>query len=413
MKPIISVEGLGKKYVIRHEGQTHYKSLREEIFQLPKKLFRRQDNKEEFWALKDLNFEVMPGDRIGIVGHNGAGKSTLLKILSRITEPTAGRVHLRGRVASLLEVGTGFHSELTGRENIFLNAAILGMSRFEVNKKFDEIVDFAGVERFLDTPVKRYSSGMYVRLAFAVAASLDPEILIVDEVLAVGDMDFQKKCIRKMEEVSSEKGKTVLLVSHQLHFVNKLCNRAILFGNGCVLAEGSASEITDKYLADRSEQVKKGDIVVRDKDSDFPFLRKVILSASDGTSLTSCTSHTELVLSCKISPGKLPKNKQYQILWFIKNESDDVVTASASETMHDFSVNSSIENVLCIIKLDPLPIGSYYFRIVLHVPGADNFDDVDAVLPFSVIRQAYGSQNLGSSHDYSAKLFLKNQWKIQ
>lgn len=413
MKPIISVEGLGKKYVIRHEGQTHYKSLREEIFQLPKKLFSCENNKEEFWALRDLNFEVMQGDRIGIVGHNGAGKSTLLKILSRITEPTAGRVHLRGRVASLLEVGTGFHSELTGRENIFLNAAILGMSRYEVSKKFDEIVDFAGVERFLDTPVKRYSSGMYVRLAFAVAASLDPEILIIDEVLAVGDMEFQKKCIRKMEEVSSEEGRTILLVSHQLHFVNNLCNKAILFDGGCALAEGSAGEITDKYLASRSEQVKKSDIVVRDKDSNVPFLRKIMLSTSDGTSLTSCTSHTELILSCKISSGKLPKNKQYQILWFIKNESDDVVTASASETMHEFSVNSSIENVLCIIKLDPLPIGSYYFRIVLHVPGADNFDDVDAVLPFSVTRQAYGSQNLGASHDYGAKLFLKNKWKIR
>ena len=210
MKPIISVEGLGKSYTIRHEGQTHYKSLREEIFKLPSRLLRRGgQSREEFWALKDVSFDIMPGDRVGIIGRNGAGKSTLLKLLSRITEPTTGRITLRGRVASLLEVGTGFHPELTGRENIYLNGAILGMSRAEVRRKFDEIVDFAGVEKFLDTPVKRYSSGMYVRLAFAVAAHLEPEILIVDEVLAVGDMDFQKKCLGKMDEVGKS-GRTVI-----------------------------------------------------------------------------------------------------------------------------------------------------------------------------------------------------------
>jgi len=233
MKPIISVDGLGKSYTIRHEGQTRYKSLREEIFKLPKQLLQRtSQSQEEFWALKDVNFEVMPGDRLGIIGRNGAGKSTLLKLLSRITEPTKGRITLRGRVASLLEVGTGFHPELTGRENIFLNGAILGMSRAEVRRKFDEIVDFAGVEKFLDTPVKRYSSGMYVRLAFAVAAHLEPEILIVDEVLAVGDMEFQKRCLGKMEEVSSELGRTVLFVSHQLPMIESLCHRCLLMDGG-------------------------------------------------------------------------------------------------------------------------------------------------------------------------------------
>lgn len=193
MKPIISVEGLGKRYTIRHEGQTPYKSLREELFKLPASCCTRAGNKaRKNFELRDVSFDVMPGERLGIIGRNGAGKSTLLKLLSRITEPTTGRITLRGRVASLLEVGTGFHPELTGRENIFLNGAILGMSRAEVRRKFDEIVDFAGVKKFLDTPVKRYSSGMYVRLAFAVAAHLEPEILIVDEVLAVGDAEFQK-----------------------------------------------------------------------------------------------------------------------------------------------------------------------------------------------------------------------------
>lgn len=232
MKPIISVEGLGKSYTIRHEGQTNYKSLREEIFKLPKRLLQRNNqNQEEFWALKDVSFDVMPGDRVGIIGRNGAGKSTLLKLLSRITEPTTGRITLRGRIASLLEVGTGFHPELTGRENIFLNGAILGMSRAEVRRKFDEIVDFAGVEKFLDTPVKRYSSGMYVRLAFAVAAHLEPEILIVDEVLAVGDAEFQKKCLGKMEEVGKE-GRTVLFVSHNMGAIEQLCKRILILKHG-------------------------------------------------------------------------------------------------------------------------------------------------------------------------------------
>ena len=250
MKPIISVEGLGKRYTIRHEGQTPYKSLREELFKLPGKLLHGggQQRKEEFWALRDVSFDVMPGERLGIIGRNGAGKSTLLKLLSRITEPTTGRITLRGRVASLLEVGTGFHPELTGRENIFLNGAILGMSRAEVRRKFDEIVDFAGVEKFLDTPVKRYSSGMYVRLAFAVAAHLEPEILIVDEVLAVGDAEFQKKCLGKMETVSKE-GRTVLFVSHNMTAVQTLTRTSIYLVKGDIISHGDTNTVICRYLS--------------------------------------------------------------------------------------------------------------------------------------------------------------------
>lgn len=248
MKPIISVEGLGKSYTIRHEGQMHYKSLREEIFKLPSHLLRRGgQSREEFWALKDVSFDIMPGDRVGIIGRNGAGKSTLLKLLSRITEPTTGRIILRGRVASLLEVGTGFHPELTGRENIYLNGAILGMSRAEVRRKFDEIVDFAGVEKFLDTPVKRYSSGMYVRLAFAVAAHLEPEILIVDEVLAVGDLDFQKKCLGKMEEISKGQGRTVLFVSHNMAMIEALCDRGFFLQRGELVLDAQAGLTIARY----------------------------------------------------------------------------------------------------------------------------------------------------------------------
>ncbi len=263
MSTVITVKNLGKRYTLRHQQRDEYSSLRDVITNgftsFGKKLvrpFRRPPDSaalnsdvaaEEFWALKDVSFEIKQGERIGIIGRNGAGKSTLLKILSRITEPTTGSVRIKGRVASLLEVGTGFHPELTGRENIFLNGAILGMRRAEIKDKFDEIVDFAEIERFLDTPVKHYSSGMYVRLAFAVAAHLEPEILIVDEVLAVGDAQFQRKCFGKMEKVGQE-GRTVLFVSHQLGAIQKLCNQCFLLGNGSVQSSGKTSDVIETYL---------------------------------------------------------------------------------------------------------------------------------------------------------------------
>jgi lipopolysaccharide transport system ATP-binding protein len=251
---VIRVENLGKKYIIGHQKQERYTSLRDVITDKVRsfgKVLSRKDQQEdptheEFWALKDVSFEVKQGDRVGIIGRNGAGKSTLLKILSRITEPTEGRISINGRVASLLEVGTGFHPELTGRENIFLNGAILGMDRVDIKRKFDEIVAFAEVEKFLDTPVKRYSSGMYVRLAFAVAAHLEPEILIVDEVLAVGDAQFQKKCLGKMKDVSGE-GRTVLFVSHSMPTITSLCEKVILLDAGRVIEYGRASEVISRY----------------------------------------------------------------------------------------------------------------------------------------------------------------------
>lgn len=255
-EPIIRVENLGKKYLIRHQaGGPRYRALRDVLANGLKTGFglfggkNSLPSREEFWALKDVNFEVNEGEVVGIIGRNGAGKSTLLKILSRITEPTTGRVTLNGRVASLLEVGTGFHPELTGRENIYLNGSILGMSRAEITRKFDEIVAFAEVEKFLDTPVKRYSSGMYVRLAFAVAAHLEPEILVVDEVLAVGDAEFQKKCLGKMGEVARG-GRTVLFVSHQLGMVETLCRSAILLRRGQVVTRGETGAVIRQYLGD-------------------------------------------------------------------------------------------------------------------------------------------------------------------
>jgi lipopolysaccharide transport system ATP-binding protein len=250
MSEMIRVEGLCKSYTLRHRKAERYTALRDVITDSVKGMFRaRQGGEatEEFFALRDVSFTVNAGDRVGIIGRNGAGKSTLLKVLSRITEPTRGRITLNGRVASLLEVGTGFHPELSGRENIYLNGAILGMSRAEISVKFDEIVAFAEVERFLDTPVKRYSSGMYVRLAFAVAAHLEPEILVVDEVLAVGDSAFQKKCLGKMEDVAGQ-GRTILFVSHNMETVLRLCGRAILLDQGRVVADGPTDTVVRAYL---------------------------------------------------------------------------------------------------------------------------------------------------------------------
>lgn len=253
MNSIIEVESLSKQYIIGARRDS-YSTLRDALasaVRAPLNLLRRGEARqasEAIWAVKNLSFRVEPGEVVGIIGRNGAGKSTLLKILSQITEPTTGRVRLYGRVGSLLEVGSGFHPELTGRENIYLNGAILGMKRAEIVRKFDEIVGFAGVEKFLDTPVKRYSSGMYVRLAFAVAAHLEPEILVVDEVLAVGDVEFQKKCLSKMGDLSRS-GQTVLLVSHNMASVANLCTRAILLNKGEKVMEGSASEVIQSYLA--------------------------------------------------------------------------------------------------------------------------------------------------------------------
>ncbi|MEO8196927.1 MAG: polysaccharide ABC transporter ATP-binding protein [Thermoanaerobaculia bacterium] len=285
---VIRAEGLGKRYLIGHlANRERYSALRDTIARGARAFARKTgdllhgrpiiqgDEIEEIWALRDLDFEIRRGELVGIIGRNGAGKSTLLKILSRITEPSVGRVQISGRVASLLEVGTGFHLELSGRENIFLNGAILGMSRAEIRRKFDEIVAFAEVEKFLDTPVKRYSSGMYVRLAFAVAAHLEPEILIIDEVLAVGDAEFQKKCLGRMSEVARG-GRTVLFVSHNMGAVQALCSRGILLSAGRLLAEGSVSSIVESYLAGGSHSVRSHEAPKREL-SDSLNLEKLLL----------------------------------------------------------------------------------------------------------------------------------------
>ncbi len=272
---VLRVENLGKKYVLNHSqnqlmenhtlcdamaqhGRDLVRRLKFRQQQFRQQQFRQQcassPAQEEFWALRDVSFEIKQGDRIGIIGRNGAGKSTLLKILSRITEPSTGCVRIRGRVSSLLEVGTGFHAELTGRENIYLNGAILGMGRSEITRKFDEIIAFAEVEKFLDTPVKHYSSGMYVRLAFAVAAHLEPEILIVDEVLAVGDIQFQKKCLGKMQSVAESEGRTILFVSHNMNAMQRLCSHSLILERGKLIDYGDTTRMILRYTASGAEQ---------------------------------------------------------------------------------------------------------------------------------------------------------------
>ncbi|MFQ3678672.1 MAG: ABC transporter ATP-binding protein, partial [Fimbriimonadaceae bacterium] len=252
MTPAISVRGLGKAYTIAHQEKATLAS--EALMAKLRNPFGRV-SRETFWALRDVEFDIEKGDVVGIIGRNGAGKSTLLKVLSRITTPTTGEVRLYGRVGSLLEVGTGFHPELTGRENIYLNGAILGMRRSEIDRQFDAIVDFAEVEKFLDTPVKRYSSGMYVRLAFAVAAHLNPEILIVDEVLAVGDAKFQAKCLGKMQDVSRQEGRTVLFVSHNMLSVQALCRTGILLKEGNVVDLGRIGPVVERYLTEYAHRI--------------------------------------------------------------------------------------------------------------------------------------------------------------
>lgn len=302
MSSIISVENLSKKYIIGHQQQERYSSLQEMLAGGAKKVMNKlavrpgpetgHQSHEEFWALKDVNFEIKQGDRVGIIGRNGAGKSTLLKILSRITEPTSGRVKIKGRVASLLEVGTGFHPELTGRENIYLNGAILGMSKAEIKRKFDEIVEFSEVEKFLDTPVKRYSSGMYVRLAFAVAAHLEPEILIVDEVLAVGDAQFQKKCLGKMKDAGTS-GRTVIFVSHNLAAVKTLCSSAIGLDKGKIVRSGPVSGVVEEYLSrdlrSTSEQVWEIEALAPGNENVRAHKVKVSAQNGDTTALTIST----------------------------------------------------------------------------------------------------------------------------
>lgn len=301
MKPILEILNISKKYKI-YKKQEPYRSLREDLISWYR---RNKEKKEDFYALQGITFQVMPGESIGIIGKNGAGKSTLLKIISRITPPTSGKIIVRGRIASLLEVGTGFHPELTGRENIFFNGSILGMKRDEIKRKFDEIVDFSGIERFIDTPLKHYSSGMQLRLAFAVAAFLEAEILVVDEVLAVGDAEFQKKCIGKMEDVTKNEGRTVLFVSHNMGSIKQICQQTILLEKGRLILKGPCEEVIAKYL--HNEKRSASTQIFRNEKNHFLTLHSLKLLNAKNDTFSICFDEP-IQLQIKFSPVSILHN---------------------------------------------------------------------------------------------------------
>jgi lipopolysaccharide transport system ATP-binding protein len=377
----IRVENLGKKYTITHKANERYTALRDVIANKAKTLCRglispsshgRADaGSEEFWALRDVSFEVKQGEVVGIIGPNGAGKSTLLKILSRITEPTIGRVRLNGRVASLLEVGTGFHPELTGRENIFLNGAILGMTRGEIKGKFDEIVAFAETEKFLDTPVKRYSSGMYVRLAFAVAAHLDPEILLVDEVLAVGDTQFQRKCLGKVGEVSRQ-GRTVLLVSHNMAAMANLCQTAYLLKYGQIETHGPSQQVIERYIKNLGDLTAVDLALRKDRKGDgrLRFAKAAILDRC-GTPIESAVSGQDVSLAITYTiPDKIPKRNVSVGISFFGNLGGHLFTCWTEMLNANYPEVAPGEKILCEIPRLPLSPGEYSFNLYCEINGS-------------------------------------------
>jgi lipopolysaccharide transport system ATP-binding protein len=388
---VIKVENLSKKYILGQQKQEGYTTLRESIVNGTKGLLRpfqrgkspvTDHNSEEFWALKDVSFDIKQGDRVGIIGRNGAGKSTLLKILSRITEPTNGSIRIKGRVASLLEVGTGFHPELTGRENIALNGSILGMSKIEIAQKFDEIIEFAEVEKFLDTPVKRYSSGMYVRLAFSVAAHLEPEILIVDEVLAVGDAQFQKKCLGKMESVGKE-GRTIIFVSHNILAIRQLCDRGLFLQNGKLTAQGQIQSVVNHYL---DSKLTNSSYWKRDSnisESFGIFFEEVSVTNSADKVVDVIRGNEDFYLN--ISTRTLGFVEKGAITVRVVNKEDIAIFTTATSDLERkwLSFEEGIHQHQIKISSDFLYPGRYSLVIASFVPG-QLFDLLDGEICFEI-----------------------------
>jgi lipopolysaccharide transport system ATP-binding protein len=393
--PVISVEHLSKRYLVGHRSNPEdYVALREVIRREIRNVARKGidvvrgrqvvqgDNVEEYWALKDVSFEVKQGEVLGIIGRNGAGKSTLLKILSRITEPTEGHATLRGRVASLLEVGTGFHPELSGRENIYLNGAILGMSRAEIRKKFDEIVAFSEIEKFLDTPVKRYSSGMYVRLAFAVAAHLEPEILIIDEVLAVGDLEFQKKCLGKMDEVSHRDGRTVLLVSHNMSTLSALAGRALFLERGSIVIDGPASEAIAAYVSNGS--ATSNYLCPPAKEGAAAHVSRIDVLTSEGGSLHRFAEPLEIKFAIDHRRPMARGSFSFQI---VNEQQVSVIQANMYFTDTKFGQKPGSTVLKCRFPKLRLNIGRFYLRTYLGEPaGGEVYETLDGVAHFEIMR---------------------------
>ncbi len=416
--PVIRVENLSKKYVLSHQqDKDSHKTLRDAIAAGASSLLRPIQNpkskiqnpgREEFWALKDVSFEIKQGDRVGIIGRNGAGKSTLLKILSRIVEPTTGRIRIKGRVASLLEVGTGFHPELTGRENIFLNGAILGMSKTEIQRKFDEIVAFAEIEKFLDTPVKRYSSGMYVRLAFAVAAHLEPEILIVDEVLAVGDASFQKKCLGKMEEVGKE-GRTVIFVSHHIGSIRSLCSRAILLEKGRSILDATTEKVLHSYLSSGNSlngYWKRSDSMQSSEDITFTEVR-ISNQHNVQTGIVSCIE--PFFICVHLNSNRDIDDAQIHIR-IINQEGIPILTTSNTDSNGQQIINRGSNSYRVKIPPTFLSPGNYTLVIAAMIPKTKLFDVIDSEVQFSI--EDIGSHATGLQDGRLGVVTLVLDWQL-
>ncbi len=415
---IIRVENLGKKYIIGHqqEGRARYVALRDVLAngasRLLKSWGKRESNpaREEFWALKDVSFEVKQGEVIGIIGRNGAGKSTLLKVLSRITEPTTGRISIKGRVASLLEVGTGFHPELTGRENIYLNGAILGMSKAEIKKKFDEIVAFAEVEKFLDTPVKRYSSGMYVRLAFAVAAHLEPEILVVDEVLAVGDAAFQKKCLGKMGDVATKEGRTVLFVSHNMGAVESLCNHALILNEGDIVYSGKVDRAVNHYLKSCFQENTEELINRKDRKGRGEVrITKIEIEDTSGKKYVPFYPGSDLYIS--LNYKSINKIRNLQVLIGIYDSLNTGIIRLDTEVTGGIpNMLDTMGKIICKAESINIVPGHYRLNIALFQNGIMD-DYIRDAVSFDIAESDYFKT--GRQIDTKlAKILIKHSWKL-
>jgi lipopolysaccharide transport system ATP-binding protein len=414
---IIQVQNISKSYIISHEGEkAKYTSLRDVVAEKAKKIFHfakstnsvanYKAKREEFFALNDVNFNIEAGDRIGIIGRNGAGKSTLLKILSRITEPTSGQIKIRGRVASLLEVGTGFHPELTGRENIFLNGAILGMSRSEIKNKFDEIVAFAEVEKFLDTPVKRYSSGMYVRLAFAVAANLEPEILIVDEVLAVGDAQFQKKCLGKMEDVSKNEGRTVIFVSHQMDAIESLTQKCIYLKDGTLFKMGNTNEIVETYLS--NSNFKEDINTYKDRSGNKKAKVVKIELLKNGKKINGVKQGESFEIVLGIESGE---QLSFDISFVVENQRQVALFCTQLTDLSTTIIKNNYFEVKIKMEKPNLRQGDYQVSIALFKPDKSEFYDVVLHFPIITIEGIDSNANFPIDERWG-NLYFPLQWEV-
>lgn len=376
MQNVITVENISKRYFLG--GTRSHSTLRDLITDVFKSPLRNKDT-SEFWALKDISFNLKQGDTLGIIGKNGAGKSTLLKILSRITKPTSGRARIKGRVASLLEVGTGFHAELSGRENIFLNGAILGMRRREILRKFDEIVAFAEVEKFIDTPVKHYSSGMYMRLAFAVAAHLEPEILIIDEVLAVGDSEFQKKCLGKMDEVSKT-GRTIIFVSHQMGSIAHLCRKAILLDKGSLVMEDKSGAVIEHYINHGREKLTsyRADELAMHREM---YVRNATITTEGRAERNSFRHDEAIVINVKCAAKRMVRGAELRM---VVRDSRGITVFTADAELGSLNEKTEAFEVDYTIPSDTLRPNNYSLTFALFVPHQLIIELIEDVTYFSV-----------------------------